>query len=109
MRNWKQIAQNTSDYHPSGGIVLDAPELSESDLPEGAVFYRHKSPHFEVEGDALRPKDIRQFLWDHRNLRCLKRDRAFIWSEYDSKSDISRVGLGTLTVEEAVERLDNGY
>jgi hypothetical protein len=87
---------------------LDAPDLSFEDLPEDVAFCRHSSPHFEVEGEALRPKDIRQFLWDNRNLRALKRDRAFIWSEYDSESDISKVGLGTITVNRALERLNNG-
>ena len=110
MRNWKEISKATSEAHPvnSGGIVLDAPDLDLDLIPEGAVFHRHQSPHLEVQGESLRAKDIRQFLWDNRNLRVLKRDRAFIWSQYDSETDISRVGLGTLTAQEAVERLSNG-
>tara|TARA_Y100001973_G_C5140216_1_gene302522 strand:+ start:457 stop:795 length:339 start_codon:yes stop_codon:yes gene_type:complete len=109
VRNWKVIANTVAESHSGGqGILLDNPDFDFDMLPGWAVAYRHESPLLEVEGESLTAKDVRKFLWEHRNHRSVTRDRSFVWSKYDEELDTSTVGIGTLTVKPALERLNNG-
>tara|TARA_R110000822_G_scaffold178700_1_gene318619 strand:- start:28 stop:354 length:327 start_codon:yes stop_codon:yes gene_type:complete len=108
MRDWKKISKRLSEDHPKGWVLLDAPEFSRTEAPEWAAEFNHITPHLEVSGPDLRPKDIRQFLWDNRSLRALTRDRAFVWTKYDEDSDSSSLGFGTLTLTSVAEKLTNG-
>lgn len=89
-------------------ILLDYPDLVWGELPEEAALHFPESPRKDFQGEALKPKDIRQFLWEHRNNRVIQRDRAFIWKKYAPEMDSITVGLGTLTVAPVVERLSYG-
>ena len=107
MRDWKQISKALSDTEGEGRIMLDYPDLEWGELPEWSAAYEHVKPSMEAEKNPT-PKEIRQFLWEHRNERSLVRDRAFVWKRYDEDLETFTVGLGTLTVAPVVERLSHG-
>ena len=108
MRDWKEIAKEAAGRHPGGFVVLDSPHFELGLLPDGSARCYHNEFHQEFAGPALNPKQIRRFLWDIRNKRQVQRDRAFIETYYDDETDTSVIRLGTLTSEEALERLAHG-
>ena len=110
-RAWKEISKKVVQSHPDvgGQVMLSIPDFSFDDLPDWADAFTHESPQLIVEGDKITPRQVRTFLWEHRSSRAVQRDRAFVWSKYDEENNSSVVGIGTLTVKEATERLNNGY
>ena len=85
--------------------MLNFPELDFESVPGWAKPFEHESPQVELPGEELAPRDIRKFLWENRGMRCITRDRSFIWSKYLPKSDSSVIGIGTLTTEKVLERM----
>ena len=107
-RDWKEVSKKLSAQN-GGKVFLNEPDLDLDDVPEWVVPYECESPHLEVGGPSVAPREIRKFLWDNRNSRSVLRDRAFVWSRYDSESDSSTVGLGALTVKPAIDRLGSHH
>ena len=107
MRDWKNISKALSEIDGEARVLLDYPYLEWGDLPEWSAPYEHRKPSMEKAHNPT-PKEIRQFLWEHRNKRSIERDRAFVWKRYNPDLETFTVGLGTLTVAPVVERLSNG-
>lgn len=98
-RDWKKITKKIYDADES--VLLSNPDLSLSDLPEGAMVYKFTSPVLKSdEGISLR--ELRSFLWKHRKDRAVLRDRAVIWHEDDT------YGIGVVTTKNVIERLADG-
>ena len=108
MRNWKTIAKNLEAMHPGGRVLLESPHVPWEFLPEEAEELVHEDTAKEFKGEEINAKDVRRFLWNNRNSRKSKRDRAFVASSYNEDKDVSILSLGTLTCKEAAERLNNG-
>jgi len=108
MRNWKTIAKNLEAMHPGGRVLLESPHVPWEFLPEEAEEFVHEDTAKKFEGKEINAKDVRRFLWNNRNSRKSKRDRAFVASSYNEDKDVSILFLGTLTCKEAAERLNNG-
>lgn len=108
MRNWKDISKATSEAHPGGFVVLEAPHLTEDLFPEGTARFYHPDLTLEVGGESLSPKDIRRFLWEHRSARPIQRERAFIETSYDEDKDVSFLRVGTITTDPVLERISHG-
>ncbi len=107
MRDWKEVSKVSSEAHPGGVVFLDSPHFPVSSLPgEAAPFYHDLT--LEVGGNDLSPKEIRRFLWEHRNSRAICRDRCFIETLYDEDSDVSTVKIGTMTGVHVLERMTDG-
>lgn len=100
MRDWKVLSKRASKMESGSSFLLSNPEYELSGLPLGAVALHFEEP--VVGGEDLSPKDIRSFLWENRKSRRLTRDRATIWRDGDT------FGLGVITTEKALERLNNG-
>ena len=108
MRNWKTIAKNLEDLHPGGRVLLESPHVPWEFLPEEAEEFVHEDTAKEFKGEEINAKDVRRFLWNNRNSRKSKRDRAFVTSSYDEDKGVSILSLGTLTCKEAIERISCG-
>ena len=108
MRNWKVIAKKVEALHPGGRVLLESPHVPWEYLPEEAEEVIHDDTSEEFEGDDINAKDVRRLLWDNRNNRKSKRDRAFVVSRYDEDKNVSIVSLGTVTSKDVVERITCG-
>lgn len=108
MRDWKEISKVVAGRHPGGVVFLESPHFPVEEFPEEAVPFYHEGYERSFPGPDLSPKAVRRFLWEHRNTRPIQRDRAFVETEYDEESDVSRIRVGTMTALPVLERMPHG-
>lgn len=103
---WKKIASNASRMHEENGysfvtkyndnaIRFNTPLVNT--IPEDKVV--------TIEGKHINAKLIRSFTWENRKQRFMSRDKAFVWTYYDSSNDVSYLGAGAEVTPEALERV----
>ena len=57
-----------------------------------------------VGGPYLRPKQVREWFWEVRHLRAMKRPWSMLVSSYDPIERVSTLHIGTVTLPEVAER-----
>jgi len=103
---WKKIANNASRMHEEQGysfvtknnddaISFDTPLINT--IPEEKVV--------TVKGKRINAKLIRSFTWENRNQRFMSRDRAFVWTFYNSSEDTSYLGVGAEVSPDTLDRV----
>jgi hypothetical protein len=89
----KELAREVSQKHNAVGASLtpysqDVEDVgSASDASEWVM---------EVEGPYVSPKDVRSLLWETRKWHGWEDGTGIVWSIYDEKAGVSRVGWGRL-------------
>mgnify|MGYP003649401958 CR=1 FL=1 len=97
--DWKKISKRLSKIHEEkkSSVVRLTP------FTEGVVVnLSNDSFCLEVPGEQLSAKKVRKFLWENRKKRALQRKNAILWSAYLEDDDTSYVGVGALTLKQAI-------
>jgi hypothetical protein len=92
MADWKQIAKTLTDMHNSGqeGAVLIG-------APKTVGEFRNLTTDErlgEIDGDQVTAKEVRRFLWDHRDET--DGQGRFVWSKYDQDRGRTVLGIGVI-------------
>ena len=57
-----------------------------------------------VGGPYIRPKQVREWFWEVRHLKAMKRPWSMLVSSYDPIERVSTLHVGTVTLPEVVDR-----
>jgi hypothetical protein len=107
--DWKKVSNRLVEMHSElGGALVD--REGNNAVTEGRVkslSLVNTTPseaQTSLVGKKLSVKQVRKFMWDHRNSRQLQRENAVIWSWYDDEKDETHLGFGATVAPEKVER-----
>lgn len=107
--NWTRVsreAHGRMQAQTRGFVLLERPLLLDTEItshPE-VLAWRKSSTSLSVGGHPS-AKDLRRYMWDHRNDRTIRRGRGFLWWDHPLDDETIMVGLGTITHIDALAHL----
>lgn len=65
------------------------------ELPDACLFFEKPLLIAGEDHNRISSKQILTWLWDHRHLRCMRRESLVLWGGPDPESGRLTVGVGT--------------
>jgi len=105
MVNWRLLSADICRDHAADGKArLSLGRMLDLDARTDLPILNLTPLPLVVGGPYLRPKQVRAWFWEVRQLRAMHRPWSMLVSNYDPIERVSTLHIGTITLPEVVER-----